>query len=1075
MRGGLSLPYRPPCGGWTGKIFLSGPYKHYRAAEDGFDRYVFDAKVPDYRNNTGASGGPDPAYNAAGIDPYPRYVGFCDRPSCGENFQGGCGVSNCNQCFNSYGSPISPITEFGYAWIGPVPLAGVGTYGLDTPYNIANPAPLHWSHTPGDKKNFSKCHKRGHKIVMAHRAVHGNWGKLSENVGGWSGGDINLVTGATCLIPLEYNATPDNTKYTSATCVVHMERNNGTFYQFDATAHAGVGKLTGVKAADWSFSGNSIFLDGVSWSCDCPLVRPISPPPGWTASASGLLQAIFDMDRARAVAYFFKSLTGYETITKLSGSQWKGENSDGSYKIITCNFVDSFGTESYTPGAYGGSGTTESESLSLSNTVADYSWSKTNSSDTQAVTLSCTFANSHTADDELTDLEDNLLIVWPLNDDTLYPWREDGVLSVGPLVLRREVQGDVAMELHMDFTTDSSGLNATPNPYTDPASDYCDGAIIGGPNPAGYEDTFDYYWAMWKACLPTDPDALKILQWYEDSVGGNYARITGWLGGAQFPKNTTLFPSNIQAFCNRPGAWVAVNDPTTTTDHYNNGGGAMKSGVWEAKYAEIPELLPSEDFARPAGADRFAYDETKVYAVGSDLTTPASGGTFTPRDLYGNAITIADTSGVWGGPAVGGFYNISQAGTLVTLGTKVYSVPTGWKSASGDDAACFGKLRWPNYPGILGRAAVSLVENLSPVKLTTESLPNVVTSDTVDLYDASMTLLAGNVAVTRVDDTHFTVGTAYATIAACKYITAAGKKYYFDTDRPKGDYTVLEWTFDFRTNGERARLLGSVNGCTGDPMIAPTANNGFSEFNQTQGCLPFTPCSPKVICYSPNGETFANGITYPPPRPALDYRFGTLWLGLPQTSMTSLFYQPPHSPVTVSDSLTETDFDPAYDRLIWREDDGSCPDDYVETAEGGGMTFHKFYPHHPMVEARLSLPNNSGMAMNETPPALPAGIQIGWLSPVDHTGDGVAYPPGIVGFNEDGSLAGMATPWSISAALCAAAKSGCRFADIYRQQIAGCPQPSTGSTGGGGTTAPAFSAGSQDVGAGSTDAGAGAT
>ena len=85
----------------------------------------------------------------------------------------------------------------------------------------------------------------------------------------------------------------------------------------------------------------------------------------------------------------------------------------------------------------------------------------------------------------------------------------------------------------------------------------------------------------------------------------------------------------------------------------------------------------------------------------------------------------------------------------------------------------------------------------------------------------------------------------------------------------KGDYALLEWLADLRTFGEFTRLSG-INDCSGAPVTGlPTTNAGggpvgsatqFASFTQTPGCLPFVPCAPKVVCISPNGETFPNGI-----------------------------------------------------------------------------------------------------------------------------------------------------------------------------------------------------------------------
>jgi hypothetical protein len=112
---------------------------------------------------------------------------------------------------------------------------------------------------------------------------------------------------------------------------------------------------------------------------------------------------------------------------------------------------------------------------------------------------------------------------------------------------------------------------------------------------------------------------------------------------------------------------------------------------------------------------------------------------------------------------------------------------------------------------------------------------------------------------------------------------------------------------------------------------------------------------------------------------------------------------------------------------------GSCPDDddYVP-GESEPPTY--YFEHAPQVEARLTLPTNYGPGQDESPPALPAGVQIGWLSPVDHTSGEVALPPLPPGVSSAGGVPlGASTTWDLHTAMCIVAP-GCRF----NYQLPGC-------------------------------------
>ena len=57
---------------------------------------------------------------------------------------------------------------------------------------------------------------------------------------------------------------------------------------------------------------------------------------------------------------------------------------------------------------------------------------------------SITLSDTNTSASVLADITDNLLSLWPLNDDKLYPWRRDLKVSVAPASSGRNETGPVS-------------------------------------------------------------------------------------------------------------------------------------------------------------------------------------------------------------------------------------------------------------------------------------------------------------------------------------------------------------------------------------------------------------------------------------------------------------------------------------------------------------------------------------------------------------------------------------------------------------------------------------------------------
>jgi hypothetical protein len=306
-------------------------------------------------------------------------------------------------------------------------------------------------------------------------------------------------------------------------------------------------------------------------------------------------------------------------------------------------------------------------------------------------------------------------------------------------------------------------------------------------------------------------------------------------------------------------------------------------------------------------------------------------------------------------------------------------------------------------------------------------------TEQVDLWDANMMPVTSNITATRVDDTHFSVPTSYLSV---RFVTITGAaKWYMNDTGAKGDYAVLEWLADLRSVGEYARLAG-ITDCSSTQVFQPSTNSGggpvtqpFASFTQTPGCLPFIPCAPKVVCISPNGETWSNGTTLPFPESfACDETYGSKWWAYVQSTMTDLFWQQPHRPCNI-ETCAKWQMDGG---ICSGDSPGSCPGD--DDFEGDSELPVYYFTHAPQVEVRLTVPNNYGLGQDEPASALPAGIQIGWLSPVTNSTGDVALPPEPPGAASDrGEPAGANTAWNLHEIFCAHA-AGCRF----NYQMPGC-------------------------------------
>ncbi len=209
---------------------------------------------------------------------------------------------------------------------------------------------------------------------------------------------------------------------------------------------------------------------------------------------------------------------------------------------------------------------------------------------------SITLSNPWTAAQVYADVNTNLLSLWPLDDDELYPWRPDTTVGVAPLVIRNEFQNPVNPIGFNPFTVDdlrqpikdpngnapfSSGWVATyqqmnwfdPDKYgfqfaTGASSSTAaavaliklyDGSIVGAPLDAGHEGWWDYYFNDFKACCFNDGSDPQVWDFFPLGWGTNAAGY-GARTGAHLPPCSTHWTNPGQALGKPEGAFIFYAD-----------------------------------------------------------------------------------------------------------------------------------------------------------------------------------------------------------------------------------------------------------------------------------------------------------------------------------------------------------------------------------------------------------------------------------------------------------------------------------------------------------------------------------
>lgn len=439
--------------------------------------------------------------------------------------------------------------------------------------------------------------------------------------------------------------------------------------------------------------------------------------------------------------------------------------------------------------------------------------------------------------------------------------------------------------------------------------------------------------------------------------------------------------------------------------------------------------FPSYNHARPYGLDRWLVNELNVGCIA------AVSGITTFTGIAGSLAKVPTgfaAGQTWAVFATGfdGVYHIDTYSFPNFTCHSVGSLPSGfnyWDDGSdlaGDSKGLIFQLRMPSCPPFGGRLSVTsvtdnhdgtctIVTEATPVKID-DAVPSGQTF-TVDLCDTNMSALSSNKTATTSSLTTFKVTETYATIAAAKWVTLYGSldgeptvkwatpdetlmtashpipKWYWNYTVGNGVMVQGEWTRDYRTNSESARIATVCsNAMALDPHIpacvcasptpacsclisGPATNLGYdaahTSFSDT--CKGSHSCGPWLIVFSPNatdtppaGQGVRYDFTYSLP---LDERYSSIqWIDCYQGMVDPLF-QSPHG--TCGMSMAPTCIPIVEARAVLPGSTG-----HMTPPDGGGGPSLNQVPPPPLNDYTLLNPatNSTGnLALPPSPAAQP--------------------------------------------------------------------------------------------------------
>ena len=276
------------------------------------------------------------------------------------------------------------------------------------------------------------------------------------------------------------------------------------------------------------------------------------------------------------------------------------------------------------------------------------------------------------------------------------------------------------------------------------------------------------------------------------------------------------------------------------------------------------------------------------------------------------------------------------------------------KWATDPDDFLISSSAWSMARPLCGKIKITNATNTSPITCSLyESASGLRTGDYVEVKDCRGNTGANGISqVTVIDSSSFQLNTknGNGVYTGGGYVENMNSPpYYWNDTRTKGQYILNEWIFDYRDyqesdlaraqyaerpdcveipSGEeplrwilRSDVPNELTGSIPVGGMSPQTIYGLPRavriYNASQECLRMKPCSPNVMCISPNNEIFNNGNkAHPfiegkslsePDGFVCDERYGSRWQASVLQRMPDVFFRSdvPDEEITYVEALLE--------------------------------------------------------------------------------------------------------------------------------------------------------------------------
>ncbi len=407
---------------------------------------------------------------------------------------------------------------------------------------------------PAETVNLATCRKIGFKNVIARKAWHGRYGFTTQT------DQCCTPTDDDCCSHPESDSPPTTKYRTLSWSITATVRNHS-----GAASSTTVTTLSGSCTVD-RYSGVVSYSDiiakavenldtgGETDVCTTNLCTLENDCFG-TIDADSLANALLSAVNAFCVNPVSQSFDGSGT-----------PNDD----IIAATGAYANGTLVWT-----------ADETSYSRVFTDVN-SGDDSTDWMDYSISATLSDPYTSDDLNDDLDD-LLAEWHLDNDTQLPWRTDLNCTSGPLVTWLEYGPNIPTSSFC-ATADTSSVATALAAYGVTSK------LLGAPNPAGYDQYFDFRHITWQQVADeTCPDCWRPML-YGASAPPWAPYATQWTD----EMDAASLPAGAFRQYNHFSEGLTCCGPDVTY---------FQGYLVGNKYAEVVLLgAPSHDFARPCSA-----------------------------------------------------------------------------------------------------------------------------------------------------------------------------------------------------------------------------------------------------------------------------------------------------------------------------------------------------------------------------------------------------------------------------------------------------------------------------------------